>query len=164
MSAGRYDFSYRILTGQVIGACYQVYTELGYGFLESVYEAAVALVLGSEGLMVERQAHLPVWFRGRKIGRFRADLIVNRKVIVELKAARVLEAAHEAQLLNALRSTCIEIGILFNFGPRPQFKRMAFSNQRKNVRVHLRSSAADSLAPIGDQNSALPAEPDMGET
>jgi GxxExxY protein len=138
------DYTHQILTERIIGACYRVYAELGYGFLESVYENAVALVLSREGILTERQMPVAVWFQDQQVGRFRVDLLVERRVILELKAVRAIEAAHEAQLLNVLRATSIEIGLLFNFGPRPQLKRMAFSNTRKNLCVHLRSSAAES--------------------
>jgi GxxExxY protein len=138
------EYTHRALTGRIIGACYQVYSELGYGFLESVYEKAVALVLARQGIQTERQASISVWFQGEEVGRFRPDLLIERTVILELKAVRALEAAHEAQLLNLLRATSIEIGLLFNFGPRPQLRRMVFSNTRKNLCVDLRSSAAES--------------------
>ncbi|HEU5154643.1 MAG TPA: GxxExxY protein, partial [Gemmatimonadales bacterium] len=124
------DYTHQILTEKIIGACYKVYAELGYGFLESVYENAVALVLRREGILTERQLPISVWFQGQRVGWFRADILIERHVILELKAVRAIEAAHEAQLLNALRATSIEIGLLFNFGPRPQLKRMAFSNTR----------------------------------
>jgi GxxExxY protein len=74
---------------------------------------------------------LPVWFRGQQVGDFRADLVVNDAVIVELKAARNLESAHEAQLLNYLRASNLEVGLLLNFGPAPKIKRMVFGNERK---------------------------------
>jgi GxxExxY protein len=141
------DYTHQLLTEKIIGACYRVYTELGYGFLESVYENAVALVLRRQGIVTEQEVPISVWFQGEEVGRFRPDLLVERSVILELKAARTIEAAHEAQLLNVLRATSIEIGLLFNFGPRPQLKRMAFSNTRKNLCVHLRSSAAESRLP-----------------
>jgi GxxExxY protein len=141
------DYTYQILTEKIIGACYRVYAELGYGFLESVYENAVALVLMRQGILTQRQAPISVWFQDEEVGRFRADLLIERSVILELKAAKALEAAHEAQLLNVLRATSIEIGLLFNFGPRPHLKRMAFSNTRKSFCVPLRSSAAESRLP-----------------
>lgn len=127
-----------------------MYSELGYGFLESVYEKAVALLLQAQGIQVERQAPLSVWFLGQEIGKFRADLVVERCVILELKAGRALESAHEAQLLNALKATTIEVGLLFNFGPKPQLRRLAFSNSRKNC-VHQRSSAAKQSLSTSDQ-------------
>ena len=132
------------LTEKIIGAFYAVYGELGYGFLESVYEAALFHTLRDNGLGVERQVAIDVWFRGRRVGVFRADLVVATSVIVELKAVKELVSSHEAQLLNALRATNIEVGLLLNFGVKPRFKRMVFANSRKQVSVHPRSSAAES--------------------
>ena len=125
------DFRHQDLTGQVIGVFYQVYNELGHGFLESVYENAMEIALSSANLHVKRQFPLPVFFRGLQIGDFRADLLVEEAVIVEVKAARSLEPVHEAQLLNYLRASQLEIGLLLNFGPEPQIKRFVFSNDRK---------------------------------
>ena len=125
------DFRHQDLTGQVIGVFYQVYNELGHGFLESVYENAMELALASANFIVKRQDPLPVFFRGQQIGDFRADLLVEEAVIVEVKAARLLEPAHETQLLNYLRASEMEIGLLLNFGPEPQIKRFVFSNDRK---------------------------------
>ena len=130
------------LTDQVLGAFYEVYRELGFGFLESVYEAALTMALEDRGLRVARQVDILVSFPSRVIGKFRADLLVEDRVLLELKAARTLESAHEAQLLNALKASAIEVGLLLNFGPSPQFKRMVFSSNRKDVSVHPRSSVA----------------------
>src|SRR5437016_2155538 len=98
------------LTGKIIGVFFGVYNELGSGFLESVYEAAMQIALEAAGLRAGRQIPIDVWFRGQKVGEFRADLLVEDTVILELKAARMLEQVHEAQLLNYLRATEIEIG------------------------------------------------------
>jgi GxxExxY protein len=130
------------LTERIIGVYYEVYNELGHGFLESVYQAAMCIALESAGLRVQRQVATPVWFRGQQIGDFRADLLVNDAVLIELKAVAHVDASHEAQLLNYLRATTIEVGLLFNFGPRPQFRRLVFANDRKKIRVHPRESAA----------------------
>ena len=119
------------LTDQLIGIYYDVYNELGYGFLESVYEEAMEIALEQEGLQVGRQVPLEVWFRSKQIGEFRADLIVEDLVILEMKACRTLGPTHEAQVLNYLRATNLEVGILLNFGPKPQFKRLVFQNTRK---------------------------------
>jgi GxxExxY protein len=136
---------HRNLTEKIIGVFYDVYNELGHGFLESVYEEAMSIALTQAGLRVERQVPLRVWFRGQPIGDFRADLIVERAVILELKAASGIDPAHEAQLLHYLRSTEIEVGLLLNFGASPQFKRMVFENSKKEIRVHPRESAAGSV-------------------
>lgn len=122
------------LTDKIIGVFYDVYNELGHGFLESIYETAMVIALREKGLVVERQVEVPVWFRGNKIGTFFADLYVDGVVIVELKAVRSIDPSHEAQLLHYLRSTEIELGLLLNFGVRPEIKRKIFDNPRKSVR------------------------------
>jgi GxxExxY protein len=122
---------HRELTQRIIGVFYEVYNELGHGFLESVYEKAFEVALTSAGLSVLRQIEVPVWFRGQKVGDFSADMLVERSVLLELKAGRALDAAHEAQLLNYLRATEIEVGMLFSFGLKPEFKRLAYDNIRK---------------------------------
>ena len=127
---------HRDLTQKIIGIFYEVYNELGHGFLESVYEAALEVALTAKGLSVLRQIEVPVWFRGKKIGDFSADMPVDKCVLLELKAGRALDPAHEAQLLNYLRATEIEVGMLFSFGVRPEFKRMAFDNARKQRGAH----------------------------
>jgi GxxExxY protein len=127
------------LTEKLIGIFFEVYNELGYGFLESVYEQAFRLVLKSSGLAFEQQFPVSVTFRGSVIGEFRADLIVQSAVIVELKAVQKLDASHEKQLLNYLRATSLEVGLLLNFGPSAQIRRMALDNERKH-RVRAASS------------------------
>ena len=122
---------HRDLTQKIIGVFYEVYNELGHGFLESVYEAAFELALVSKGVNVVTQIEVPVWFRGKKIGDFSADMLVEKSVLLELKGGSRLNPAHEAQLLNYLRATEIEVGILFSFGLKPEFKRMAYDNNRK---------------------------------
>ena len=110
---------HRELTDSIIGVFYDVYNELGFGFLESVYEEAMVIALGEKGLQVEQQIPVPVWFRGQPIGTFAADLIVERSVIIELKAVRQLAEAHSAQLMHYLRATEIEVGLVMNFGLTP---------------------------------------------
>lgn len=142
MNAEERRYKHAELTEQIIGVFYEVYKELGTGFLEKVYQEAMAMVLRSKGLEVQCQVPVPVWFRGAKIGTYEADLVVAGLVLIELKACKALDPAHEAQLLNYLRSTEIEVGLLMNFGNRPQVRRFAFENERKGISVHLRSSAA----------------------
>jgi GxxExxY protein len=125
------DFKYQTLTQKIIGVFYDVYNELGPGFLESVYHKSLALALDSEGLCVCSRVNIPVWFRGHQVGQFEADLLVENCVILELKAARALDSSHQAQLLNYLRATGIEVGLLLNFGPKPEFKRLAYGNIKK---------------------------------
>lgn len=122
------------LTGKIIEVFYEVYNELGHGFLESVYEASMRLALVQAGLFVAPRKPLEVWFRGVIVGVFEPDITVENLVILELKSARVIDPAHEAQLLNYLRATEIEVGLLLNFGPKPEFKRMVFDNERKRTK------------------------------
>jgi GxxExxY protein len=129
---------YKKITDVILKAFYEVYNELGAGFLESVYEEALFIVLKELGLKVERQKGIKVYFRGIVIGEFRADMVVEEKIIVELKAVENLSSAHEAQLLNYLRATEIEVGLLLNFGKKPEFKRLIFDNSRKNIRQNPR--------------------------
>lgn len=142
MNADERRYKHSELTEQIIGIFYEVYNELGAGFLEKVYEEAMAIAFQERSLQFEKQVPVPVWFHGHQIGSYDADLVVGGVVLVELKACKTLESAHEAQLLHYLRSTEIEVGLLLNFGPRPQVKRLAFENERKKISVHLRSSAA----------------------
>src|SRR6267142_3806726 len=133
MDEGEHSLKHRVLTEQIIGVFYDVYSELGHGFIESVYEKAFEFALTSKGLSVRRQIEIPVWFRGQKVGNFCADMLIEGRILLELRANRGLDAAHEAQLLNYLRATEIEVGLLFNFGLKPQFKRLAFDNRRKHA-------------------------------
>ena len=130
------------VTERIIGIFYDVYNELGCGFLECVYEESLVIALHQAGLAAKRQIPLPVWFRGHKVGEFRADLLVENCVLLELKSARSLDPAHEAQLLHYLKSTEIEIGMLLNFGARPQFRRLLFDNDRKKIRENPSKSVA----------------------
>lgn len=114
------------LTERIIGAYYAVYNELGAGFLESVYESALALALQDAGLLVVRQAPIEVRFRGQLVGEFRADMLVNQCIIIEIKAATRLTNAHDGQLINYLKATGIRVGLLFNFGAQPEFRRRVF--------------------------------------
>ena len=128
-------FKHQELTRKIIGVFYDVYNELGHGFLESVYQAAMLIALSEAGLRVETQVPIAVYFRGNRVGDFRADLMVESAVLLELKAARALDPSHEAQLLNYLRATEIEVGLLLNFGVKPEFKRLAFDNERKRPQI-----------------------------
>jgi GxxExxY protein len=125
---------YQDVTEKIIGVFYEVYNELGHGFLESVYEQAMMIALSEAGLHVDRQLPINVHFRGQVVGEFRADIVVNNQVIVEIKAARAIESAYEAQIMHYLRATDVEIGLLMNFGPKPEFKRFIYDNERKNER------------------------------
>jgi GxxExxY protein len=123
------------LTRQILGTFFEVYNELGGGFLESVYKEAMSLALTQRGISFEREAPLSVSFRGVVVGSFRADLLVGNKVLVEFKALAALDRSHTAQVLNYLRATELEVALLLNFGPKPLFKRLAFDNSRKCLRL-----------------------------
>jgi len=131
------------ITEGILGAYYDVYNELGPGFLESVYEQALHIAMTDAGLKVETQVPVPVWFRGHRIGDFRADMLVNELVLVELKAVKALDPVHEAQLTHYLKATPIEVGLLLNFGPHPQFRRIVLENSRKKIRENPRESAVE---------------------
>ncbi|MCC7389285.1 MAG: GxxExxY protein [Phycisphaerales bacterium] len=131
MNADERGLKHKELTEKVIGAFYEVYNELGPGFLESVYERSMVIALRAAGLQVAQQVPVPVYFRGELVGEFSADLLVEQSVIVELKAARAVDPIFEAQTLNYLRATPIEVGLLLNFGPKPYFRRFAYDNARK---------------------------------
>jgi len=131
MHADYQDFKYKELTEKIIGAFYQVYNTLGYGFLEKVYENALLIELKKIGLKSIPQSPIKVVYDKQIIGEYLADIIIEDKVIVETKAAKNLLEEHEAQLLNYLKATKLEVGLLFNFGPQAEFRRKAFENARK---------------------------------
>lgn len=107
---------HRDLTQTIIGICYSVANELGHGFLESVYENALMIALEERGLTVAQQAQLKVYYRDREIGQFYADIVVEDCVIIELKAVKALSQEHSAQLINYLKATGYDVGLLVNFG------------------------------------------------
>ncbi len=119
------------ITDKILKYFYEVYNELGHGFLESVYEKALIIVLENSGLKVESQKQVSVYFRNSEIGIFKPDLIVENKIIVELKAVKNILPEHEAQLINYLKATKIEVGLLLNFGDKPDFIRRVYDNDRK---------------------------------
>ena len=127
MDAYSRGLMHRRVSKQVIGAFFDVYNELGHGFLESVYEGALAIRLHECGLRVERQAPVAVRFHNHVVGEFRTDLLVEDYLLVEIKAARSLVDAHDAQLLNYLKATGLRVGLLLNFGSRAEFRRRVFS-------------------------------------
>ena len=119
---------HRDITSVVIKCFYEVYNTLGYGFLEKVYENALLIELGNNGLICEKQKQIKVFYQNKEIGLYYADILVENKVILELKAAENICEAHENQLINYLKATEIEVGLLLNFGKEPQFSRKIFSN------------------------------------
>ena len=132
MIDGQIKLKHSEITDKVLHAFYKVvYPQLGYGFLEKVYENALVIALTAMGLKVQQQVKIIVYFQGQIVGEYFADLLVEEAVIVELKAVSDLLLEHEAQLLNYLRATPYEVGLLLNFGPKPQFVRKAFDNSRR---------------------------------
>lgn len=123
------------ITHQIISALYYVYDRLGYGFLESVYQRSLTHVLRKRGLLVECELGVDVVFEGITVGQFRADMVVERAVVAEIKANRSICDADWKQLLNYLRATNLEVGLLCNFGPKAAFKRLIYSNTTKSVRI-----------------------------
>ena len=119
------------LTDVIIKTFYEVYNELGYGFLERVYLNSLYLELKSKGLNVEAQRKIEVYYKGIEVGEYYPDLVVENLVILELKAADSIVPAFENQILNYLRGTNCEVGLLLNFGKKPEFKRKVFENSRK---------------------------------
>ncbi len=132
------------VTEKILRAFYDVYRELGHGFLESVYQNAFVIAARDLGLRVEEQVPIPVLFRGQNVGDFRADVFVEGVVLVELKTVKTLDSAHLAQIMNYLKATNVELGMLLNFGPKPDFKRVVLESARKTIRVNPRASAVSS--------------------
>jgi GxxExxY protein len=125
------DIPHALLTDRVLGSFYAVYHELGFGFLESVYHVALCREMAQRGLHVDSHVPIAVFYKGDVVGRFIADVIVENKIIVELKAGSSITREHESQLINYLRGTAIELGFVLNFGPKAQAKRLIFENRRK---------------------------------
>ena len=121
-------YLYEDLTGRIIGCFYTVYDELRGGFLESVYEKALLAELQSLGLKVENQKKLDVYYRNKLVGEFRADLVVEDRIIIEIKAIAELTPYHEAQVLNYLKATRMKLGLLVNFGNLLKFRRIICSS------------------------------------
>ena len=126
-----FDGKHSELTEKIIGAFYKVYNTLGYGFSEKVYENALVIELKKLGLKVEQQASIRVFYDGKNVGDYVADVLVEERVLLELKAARMLTGEHEAQLLSNLKATPIEVGLLLNFGHKAEFIRKVYDNQHK---------------------------------
>ena len=125
------DIKHKELTEKIINIFFRVYNKLGYGFLEKVYENAIMLELKKENIPAVSQSPIKVLYENETIGEYLADILVDNKVIVEIKAAKGLALENEAQLLNYLKATDIEVGLLLNFGAKPEIKRKVFDNDRK---------------------------------
>jgi GxxExxY protein len=126
-------YFHKDLTDTIIKSFYSVYNELGFGFLENVYQNALYFDLMNNQLKVEAQKAIEVYYRNRLVGNYKADLIVNDTIILELKAVELLVEEHELQLINYLKATKMEIGLLLNFGKRPEIRRKIFTNDRKKI-------------------------------
>ncbi len=124
---------HRETTEGILKAFYKVYNELGFGFLEKVYENALFHELSKAGFYCEKQRQIKVYYDDHQVGEYYADIIVENQIILELKAAEALIKEHEFQLINYLKATDIEIGLLLNFGKKPEFRRKIFTNDRKNL-------------------------------
>jgi GxxExxY protein len=122
------------ITDSILKTYFAVYNHLGYGFLEKVYQNAMYLELKSLGYKVEAQKPIKVYFKNQLVGEYYSDLLIEDKVIVELKACELLMNAHSAQLMNYLKATEIEVGLLLNFGEEAEFKRMIYTNDRKQYK------------------------------
>jgi GxxExxY protein len=128
------DLLHKDITDKILNAFYKVvYPHLGYGFLEKVYENSMLIALHEMGLMIEQQYRIDVFFHGQSVGEYYADLVVENTVLVELKAALKITDEHKAQLLNYLRATPFEVGLILNFGPKPDIARRVFTNTHKTI-------------------------------
>lgn len=125
------NYPHQELTEKIIGCFYTVYNTLGYGFLEKVYERAMMIELRLAGLDPVNQQPVTVYYQGQIVGEYSSDIMVNRVVICELKTAATIIPEYSCQLINYLKSTPVEVGLILNFGPTPQIQRRIFSNDRK---------------------------------
>ena len=129
-------YIYNDLTDKIIHAFYCVYNELGFGFLENVYQNALYFELLTNGLKVDTQKAIDVYYHTQLVGKYKADLIVNDLIILELKAVDYLVVEHELQLINYLKATDKEVGLLLNFGMKPEIRRKIFTNDRKKSKIN----------------------------
>jgi GxxExxY protein len=127
------DYLFKELTSDVIQAFYKVYNTIGYGFLEKVYENALRIELMNSGFLVEKQKAINFYYESKLVGEYFADLIVDGKVIIELKTSDSLIEEHECQLINYLKATDIEVGLLLNLGKKPLIRRKIFMNKNKKI-------------------------------
>ncbi|HYN44454.1 MAG TPA: GxxExxY protein [Candidatus Limnocylindrales bacterium] len=124
---------YSEITDKIINSFYKVYNVLGYGFLEKIYENALVIELESAGFVVLQQQNIKVYYENQVVGDYFADIIVNDLVILEIKAAEGLRDENKAHLINYLKATNKQVGLLFNFGKKSDFKRAIFSNERREI-------------------------------
>ncbi|MCZ6777262.1 MAG: GxxExxY protein [Ignavibacteria bacterium] len=128
------EYLHQDLTERIIKCFYEVYNQLGYGFLEKVYEHSMMIELAREDLQTRNQVPIKVQYKGELVGDYFADIIVNDVVILELKSTESVVEEHELQLINYLKATNVEVGLLLNFGRKPELRRKIFTNDRKRVK------------------------------
>ena len=133
VSTNKDTMLYSEITDKIINSFYKVYNVLGYGFLEKVYENALVIELERSGFAVLQQQNIKVYYENQVVGDYYADIIVNDLIILEIKAAEGLRDENKAQLINYLKATNKQVGLLFNFGKKPDFKRAIFSNERREI-------------------------------
>ena len=129
------NFLHSDITAVIIKAYYNVYNTLGFGFLERVYENAMIIELKKLGLSGEKQKQIDVYYDNEKVGLYFADIVIDNKIIVELKATEMISAEHEIQLVNYLKATDLEVGLLLNFGRQPEYKRKVLLNELKKKTI-----------------------------
>ena len=127
------ELIHKELSSKILNCFYKVYNTLGFGFLEKVYENALLIELHKNGLCAENQKQIKVYYNEFQVGLYFADIIVEDSIILEIKAAEFIVEEHELQLINYLKATRIEIGLLLNFGKRAEFRRKIFTNDRKEI-------------------------------
>jgi GxxExxY protein len=129
----KFEGKHSELTGTILRAFFQIHKEMGFGFSEKVYESALEVLLKEMSLIPERQKEILVDYHGKQVGVYKADMIVNGVVLLEIKSVEKLIDAHDAQLLNYLKATEIEVGLLLNFGHQAEFHRKIYDNSRKGI-------------------------------
>jgi GxxExxY protein len=127
----KFEGKHSELTGRILGAFFQLHKELGFGFSEKVYESALEVLLNELGMNVERQKEICVYYHGKVVGNYKADMVINDVVLLEIKSVEKLIDAHDAQLLHYLKATELEVGLLLNFGRQAEFHRKIYDNPRK---------------------------------
>lgn len=125
------ELLHKKITDDILKVYFDIYNHLGYGFLEKVYQNAMYFELQKKGYKVEAQKSIKVYLKGQLIGEYYADLLIEDRIIIELKACELIMSVHVAQLMNYLKATKVEVGLLLNFGEEPEFKRIIYTNDRK---------------------------------
>lgn len=128
------EMLHKEITEKILKSFYAVYNKMGYGFSEKIYENSLIVEMQKHGLVCQQQKRIPVYYETYMVGEYFADIIVNNAVILELKAVKAITSEHETQLFNYLRATQVEVGYVLGFGEKPQFKRILFTNDRKQFR------------------------------